>query len=86
MQIFKVTGKLNCTCRVEGLKHTYFTVLSDRNGKLQVATDPVGSKLGNWVFCASGSAARFATGDPDIQTDLTVSGIIDGWEDEEFFQ
>lgn len=86
MQILKVTGKLTCTSRVDGLKYTYFTILSDKNGKMQVATDPVGSKLGNWVFCASGSAARFATGDAEILTDLTVSGIIDGWEEEESFQ
>jgi microcompartment protein CcmK/EutM len=32
------------------------------------------------VFTASGSAARFACGDPDTYTDLTIGGIIDFWE------
>ncbi|EQD74326.1 carboxysome peptide B, partial [mine drainage metagenome] len=28
----------------------------------------------------SGSAARYATGDYKILTDLTIGGIIDGWD------
>ena len=51
-------------------------------GKQQVAVDPVGARPGNYVFMVSGSAARFATGDFDILTDLTIGGIIDRWEEE----
>jgi ethanolamine utilization protein EutN len=32
------------------------------------------------VFTASGSAARFACGNPETQTDLTIAGIIDFWD------
>jgi len=45
-----------------------------------VAVDPVGAREGNWVFTSSGSAARFACPNPEIQTDLTIGGIIDYWE------
>jgi microcompartment protein CcmK/EutM len=45
-----------------------------------VAIDPVGSREGNWVFTVSGSAARYATGDYEVLTDLTIGGIIDFWE------
>ena len=34
----------------------------------------------NWAFTASGSAARHATGDASLFTDLTIGGIIDFWE------
>ena len=54
-------------------------VVRDASGKRQVATDPVGSRPGNWVFLASGSAARYAAGDFEILTDLTIAGIIDEW-------
>jgi carboxysome peptide B len=55
-------------------------VLRTSKGKLSVAVDPVGATVGNWVFTASGSAARFATGDADLLTDLTIGGIIDRWD------
>ena len=42
--------------------------------------DPVGAREGNWVFTSSGSAARFACPNPEVQTDLTIGGIIDYWE------
>jgi Carbon dioxide concentrating mechanism/carboxysome shell protein len=42
--------------------------------------DPVGASPGNWVFTASGSAARWACPNPDVYTDLTIGGIIDFWE------
>jgi hypothetical protein len=34
------------------------------------------------VFTVSGSAGRYAMGDPDIMTDLTIGGIIDAWAPE----
>ncbi len=83
MQILQVEGSLTCTYRVDGLKYSTFRVLRDALGKRQVATDPVGAEEGNWVFVVSGSAARYAAGDFDILTDLTIGGIIDHWPDKE---
>jgi ethanolamine utilization protein EutN len=83
MEINQVVGTLVCTHRVAGLDHSSLRILQDRKGKLLVATDPVGTRPGNWVFTVSGSAGRFAMGDPDILTDLTIGGIIDDWEPEE---
>ena len=80
MEIMQVTGSLVCTLRVPGLEHWNLRILRTTKGKLSVAVDPVGASPGNWVFTASGSAARFACGKPDTQTDLTIAGIIDFWE------
>jgi len=80
MEIMQVTGSLVCTLRVEGLGHMQLRVLRNPKGKLSVAVDPVGAAVGNWVFTASGSAARFACGNPETYTDLTIGGIIDFWE------
>jgi ethanolamine utilization protein EutN len=79
MEIMQVTGSLVCTHRVSGLAHCQLRVLRNVKGKLSVAVDPVGAADGNWVFTASGSAARFACGNPEVQTDLTIGGIIDFW-------
>ena len=83
MQILQVEGSLVCTSRHEGMKHSVFRIVRDADGKRQVATDPVGARPGNWVFLASGSAARFAAGDFEILTDLTIAGIIDEWPPED---
>jgi len=80
MEIMQVTGSLVCTQRVAGLDHMNLRVLRTSKGKLSVAVDPVGASPGNWVFTASGSAARFACPDPAVLTDLTIGGIIDFWE------
>ncbi|MCX5948989.1 MAG: carboxysome peptide B [Cyanobacteria bacterium] len=80
MEIMQVAGSLVCTQRVPGLAHSNLRILRNVMGKLSVAVDPVGASPGNWVFTASGSAARFACGDPEVQTDLTIGGIIDFWE------
>jgi carboxysome peptide B len=82
MEINQVVGTLYCTERIEGLRHCSLRILKDRKGKLLVATDPVGTRPGNWVFTVSGSAGRYAMGDPDIMTDLTIGGIIDAWAPE----
>jgi len=82
MEINQVVGTLYCTERIEGLKHCSLRILKDRRGKLLVATDPVGVRPGNWVFTVSGSAGRYAMGDPKIMTDLTIGGIIDTWAPE----
>ena len=83
MQILQVEGSLTCTSRHEGLKHSTLRIVRDAKGKRQVATDPVGVRPGNWVFLASGSAARYAAGDFEVLTDLTIAGIIDDWIPEE---
>jgi microcompartment protein CcmK/EutM len=43
--------------------------------------DPIGTKEGDWVFTIANSAARDAAGAKRLLTDLTVSGIIDNWQD-----
>jgi carboxysome peptide B len=82
MEINQVVGTLYCTERIEGLRHCSLRILKDKKGKLLVATDPVGTRPGNWVFTVSGSAGRYAMGNPDIMTDLTIGGIIDAWAPE----
>lgn len=82
MEIFTVESTLVCTQRVSGLQHVSLRVLRDARGKRQVATDPVGARVGNWVFTMNGSAARWAMGDFSVLTDLTIGGIIDFWPDE----
>ena len=79
MEIMQVMGRLVCTQRVAGLGHMNLRILRNNKGKQLVAGEPVGAREGNWVFPASGSAARFACPDPAIQTDLTIGGIIDFW-------
>jgi carboxysome peptide B len=79
MEIFQVEGTLVCTQRVDGLLHSSLRILKSSSGKLQVAVDPVGVNPGNWVFTASGSAARYAAESFEVLTDLTVCGIIDDW-------
>ena len=79
MEIMQVMGHLVCSQRVEGLGHMHLRILRNNKGKRLVAVDPVGARQGNWVFTASGSAARFGCPNPSIQTDLTIGGIIDNW-------
>ena len=79
MEIFQVEATLVCTQRVSGLRHSSLRVLKSASGTLQVAVDPVGVNPGNWVFTASGSAARYAAESFEVLTDLTVCGIIDDW-------
>ncbi len=76
----RVVSDLVVTRRGPGLKQTSLRVLEDGLGKLNVATDPVGAPPGKWVFTVSGSAARYAQGDFEVHTDLTIGGIIDFWE------
>ena len=82
MEILQVESALVCTRRIDGLEAISLRVLRSKNGKRQVAVDPVGARPGNWVYTVSGSAARYAAGDFGILTDLTIGGIIDFWEPE----
>ena len=75
----QVVSDLVVTRRVPGLYSTSLRVMRDEKGRLSVAADPVGVPKGKWVFTLGGSAARYATGDDRILTDLTIGGIIDGW-------
>jgi ethanolamine utilization protein EutN len=79
MEIMQVMGTLVCTFRVGGLDHMHLRILKNNKGKKLVAVDPVGAREGNWVFTASGSAARHACPDNTVLTDLTIGGIIDHW-------
>jgi carboxysome peptide B len=80
MEIMRVTDDLVCTRRLSGLQQASLRVLVNEQGVTSVATDPVGAPVGKWVFTSSGTAARFAMGDPRFVTDLTICGIIDQWE------
>lgn len=80
MEIMQVRAELVATRRVPGLKLMSLRVLADSKGALSVACDPVGVPPGKWVFTVSGSAARYAAGDPKVLTDLTIAGIIDQWD------
>ena len=80
MEIMRVKDELVCTQRVPGLKTSSLRVLETQAGGLMVASDPVGVPIGKWVFTTSGSAARWAMGDFDVMTDLTICGIIDNWK------
>lgn len=80
MEILQVESALVCTRRIDGLHASSLRVLRATNGKRQVAVDPVGARPGNWVYTVSGSAARYATGNFEVLTDLTIGGIIDFWE------
>ena len=82
MDIYQVDKPLVCTSRAPGLQQRHMRVLRDASGSKVVAVDPVGVREGNWVFTAGGSAARYATGDFNVHTDLTILGIIDNWQDE----
>lgn len=80
MEIMRVVSELVATRRVPGLQNSSLRVLEDVQGKLSVACDPVGAPPGKWVITTGGSAARIATGDRSIMTDLTICGIIDAWD------
>ncbi len=80
MDIMCVVSELVATRRIPGLQSISLRVLTDAEGKLSVAADPVGVPPGKWVIAVSGSAARYATGDYRTLTDLTIAGIIDHWD------
>jgi len=82
MEILQVVGSVVCTLRHPGLQHSSLRVLRGVNGKIQVSIDTIGARDGSWVFVVSGSAARFACGDPSVITDLTIGGVIDFWDED----
>lgn len=82
MNIQRVLRDLVTTARIPDLQHRSLRVVEDDSGDLEVALDPVGTKPGDFVITMRTSAARHATGDPSITTDLTIGGIIDYWSEE----
>ena len=79
MLICKVVKPLVSTNRIPGFEHKHLQVVLDGSSK-KVAVDAVGCKPGDWVICVGSSAASFACPNPEVQTDLTIAGIIDYWE------
>ena len=71
-----VTSKRNFWLAVKALR-----VVEDYQGDLSVPVDMIGSKPGDFVITIGTSAARFATGNPMITTDLTIGGLIDEWSE-----
>lgn len=80
MDILQVEAPLVCTRRIGGLQQTSLRVLRDDKGNRVVAVDTIGTRVGNYVFTVGGSGARYATGDFNTLTDLTIGGIIDFWK------
>lgn len=74
-----VTSKRNFWLAAKSLR-----VVEDYKGNLSVALDPIGCKPGDFVITIGTSAARLATNNPMITTDLTIGGIIDHWSVEEW--
>jgi len=85
VNIFQVAGTLYCTDRHPGIEQLPLRILRDPKGKIQVATDVIATREGDWVFAVGGSAARQALGKERVHiiTDLTICGIIDFWEETE---
>jgi ethanolamine utilization protein EutN len=82
VNIQRVVSDLVATSRTPTLLTKSLRVVEDDSGDLQVAVDPVGCRPGDFVITISTSAARHATGDYRITTDLTIGGIIDNWSEE----
>ncbi|MDQ6728614.1 MAG: carboxysome peptide B [Actinomycetota bacterium] len=81
MNIQRVVGDLVATSRTPTLHSKSLRVVEDDSGDLEVALDPVGARPGDFVITIATSAARHATGDFSITTDLTIGGIIDHWSE-----
>jgi carboxysome peptide B len=82
VEIHQVTGSLILTSRLDDLGHLPIKVLKSVAGGQSAAVDPIGCKVGEWVFTIANSAARTASGNERTLSDLTISGIIDNWIDE----
>ena len=81
MQIHRVVRDLVTTKRNFWLAAKMLRVVEDAAGNLEVALDPIGAKIGDYVVTIGISAARIAAGNPKITTDLTIGGIIDTWDE-----
>jgi len=82
MRVFRVEATLVATARIGNLDSRRLLVVQERgNGSKQVAVDPVGCKIGDWVIAVGSSAARDAAGSKEYPSDLTIVGIIDYWDE-----
>ncbi len=81
MKIFQVEGTLVATARIGGLENRRLLVIQERGGGKQVAVDPIGCKVGDWVIAVGSSAAKDAAGHKEFPSDLTIVGIIDNWQE-----
>jgi ethanolamine utilization protein EutN len=84
VQIHRIVRDLVTTKRNFWLSAKALRVVEDASGNLEVALDPLGAKIGDFVITIGISAARIAAGNPKITTDLTVGGIIDHWTEEQW--
>tara|TARA_B100000686_G_scaffold313008_1_gene357999 strand:- start:99 stop:353 length:255 start_codon:yes stop_codon:yes gene_type:complete len=84
MDIQRVVRDLVTTKRNSWLASKSLRVVEDASGSLSVALDPVGCKPGDFVITMGGTAARLATDNPKIITDLTIGGIIDHWTEDDW--
>ena len=84
MEIMRVVRDLVTTKRNFWLAAKSLRVVEDHQGNLQVALDPIGCKPGDYVITIGISAARLATGNPNITTDMTIGGVIDHWSENEW--
>jgi carboxysome peptide B len=84
MQIYRVVRDLVTTKRAFWLSAKALRVVEDAGGNLEVALDPLGAKPGDFVVTIGVSAARIAAGNPKITTDLTIGGIIDHWDEQQW--
>lgn len=84
MQIQRVVRDLVTTKRNFWLAAKPLRVVEDALGNLEVALDPIGTKPGDYVVTIGFSAARSAAGNPKITTDLTIGGIIDHWDEQQW--
>ena len=85
MKIQRVVRDLVATSRIKELQDKSLRVVEDHTGDLAVALDPVGARPGDFVITISTSAARHASGDFSITTDLTIGGIIDNWSEQRWY-
>jgi len=85
VNVFQVSSTLVCTNRHPDMEQLPLRVLRDAKGKVQVATDTIATREGDWVYAVTGSAARQALGKERVHiiTDLTICGIIDFWDEAE---
>jgi ethanolamine utilization protein EutN len=81
MEIQRVTHELILSSRLDGLLHFPVKAVVNQAGVVSAVVDPIGCKVGEWVFTIANSAARTATGYEECLSDLTIGGIIDNWQE-----
>lgn len=84
MEIVRVVRDLVTTQRIHCLMDKSLRVVEDNSGNFSVALDPVGCRPGDFVITIATSAARYASGDARVTTDMTIGGIIDQWSEQDW--